>query len=206
MSLSKNKPFYKSITNILVIVILLCFIFNLCINKEDALIGVNPHDMIQIGALSHTTPFWTFLSSLFIHVSFSHFVINIIMLWLIGNVIEEEYNIVYYLIIFFVGGLLGNMFEFFINENAVISGASGSVYALLGAFAALLITNKSINFENNKLLITLLLLTIGIGIIYTMIGVNINMMAHILGLLWGFIFPIAVSFTKQVTEYIKNYT
>lgn len=205
MSLSKNKPFYKSITNILVIVILLCFIFNLCINKEDALIGVNPHDMIQIGALSHTTPFWTFLSSLFIHVSFSHFVINIIMLWLIGHVIEEEYNIVYYLIIFFVGGLLGNMFEFFINENAVISGASGSVYALLGAFAALLITNKSINFENNKLLITLLLLTIGIGIIYTMIGVNINMMAHILGLLWGFIFPIAVSFTKQVTEYIKNY-
>lgn len=203
MSVTIKKPFYKSITNILIIIISLCYVLNLFINKEDAFIGVNPYKMMEIGALSHTTPIWTFISSLFVHVSFSHFITNIIMLWLLGHIVEEEYNIYIYITIFFVGGLLGNVLQFLINDNAVISGSSGSVYALLGSFAASLIIDKNIKLQENKLLVLLIIMTIGIGVIYTVIGVNINVMAHLIGLFWGFVFPITVHFTKQLSEKYK---
>lgn len=196
------KPFYKSITNILILIIVLFYLYNLMINKDHAITGATPYQMINVGALSHTSPLWAFIISIFVHVSFSHFIINIIMLGILGHVIETEYNNYIYMAIFFVGGLLGNITGYLLSDSAVISGASGSVYSLLGGFAALLIINKTINFRTNKALIILLLLTIMIGITYTAIGEGVNIMAHLIGLLWGFALPIFIYIIGNIKQYI----
>ncbi|MFF0676844.1 rhomboid family intramembrane serine protease [Staphylococcus xylosus] len=196
------KPFYKSITNILIIIIVLFYLYNLMINKDQAITGATPYQMINVGALSHTSSLWAFIISIFVHVSFNHFIINIIMLGILGHVIENEYNNYIYVAMFFVGGLLGNITGYLLSDTAVISGASGSVYSLLGGFAALLIINKTINFRTNKALIILLLLTIMIGIAYTAIGEGVNIMAHLIGLLWGFALPIFIYIIGNIKQYI----
>lgn len=206
MSGKYEKPFYKSITNILILIIVLFYLYNLMINKEQAISGATPYQMINVGALSHTSSLWAFITSIFVHVSFNHFIINIIMLGILGHVIENEYNNYIYVAMFFVGGLLGNITGYLLSNTAVISGASGSVYSLLGGFAAMLITDKTINFRTNKTLIILLLLTILIGVTYTAIGEGINIASHLIGLLWGFVLPVFIYIIVNIKHYILKQT
>ncbi|MGJ7589066.1 rhomboid family intramembrane serine protease [Staphylococcus shinii] len=206
MSEKHGKPFYKSITNALILIIVLFYLYNLIVNKDQAITGATPYQMIDVGALSHTSSLWTFIISLFVHVSFNHFIINIIMLGILGHVIENEFNNYIYMAMFFIGGLLGNIIGYLLSDTAVISGASGSIYSLLGGFAALLIINKTINFRTNKTLIILLLLTIMIGITYTAIGEGINIMAHLIGLIWGFALPIFIYIIGNIKQYILKQT
>lgn len=81
---------------------------------------------------------WTILTSMFVHDGIWHIIVNMLMLYFFGSYILGLVGEVKFLIVYFVGGLLGNLLFFLLgNEYATVVGASGAVYAIMGTLAVM---------------------------------------------------------------------
>lgn len=198
----------KYLTYGFVAVILFFYLYNLLINGLDAITGATPHQMLEVGALTESSNKWKLLSSLFVHGSIGHLLMNIVLLIILGNIVSNEYGKILFVIIFIFSGLLGNVFTILINHSVVVFGASGSIYGFLGAFSALLITNRNITIEKDIKLVFGVLMTVCISVIYTLIADNVNVISHIAGLFAGFVIPListSVIYVYRLTASTNNY-
>jgi membrane associated rhomboid family serine protease len=81
---------------------------------------------------------WTIITSMFVHDGIWHILVNMLMLYFFGSYILGLVGDVKFLIVYFVGGLLGNGLFFLLgNEFATVVGASGAIYAIMGTLAVL---------------------------------------------------------------------
>lgn len=83
--------------------------------------------------------YYTFLTSIFLHADSMHLILNMIALFFFGRAIEEELGWKHLLIVFFCGGIIGNIGVMIAAQLGIMSsmivtvGASGAIFALLGA-------------------------------------------------------------------------
>ncbi len=81
--------------------------------------------------------FWTPITYMFLHGSWSHLLFNMVGLLTIGTAIERQYGLKPFLIIYFLGGILGGLgWVLFsgLTSTTPCVGASAGVLALVGAF------------------------------------------------------------------------
>lgn len=88
---------------------------------------------------------WRFLSSMFLHSTerLDHIFFNAYALFMFGSILESRISQKDFLTIFFVGGLIGGALYYLTYVIGIIPpipalGASGAIYAVLGAVAVLL--------------------------------------------------------------------
>jgi membrane associated rhomboid family serine protease len=83
--------------------------------------------------------FWQPFTYIFIHANFWHFLFNAFMLWMLGTVIEPVLGSRKFLVYFIFCGAAAGLFTAGISPSSLrpVIGASGAVYGLLYAFAAL---------------------------------------------------------------------
>jgi rhomboid protease GluP len=75
---------------------------------------------------------WRWVTSLFMHVSASHLFFNTLGLYFFGKIFEEEVSRKWFLSTYFAAGLIGN-FVFMLTSSALVVGASGCVFGVMGA-------------------------------------------------------------------------
>jgi len=81
---------------------------------------------------------WTIISSMFVHGSFWHILFNMISLYFLGSFFLRAAGEKSFLAVFFLGGLAGNiLFILLANPLSTGIGASGAIFALGGALAAM---------------------------------------------------------------------
>lgn len=81
---------------------------------------------------------WTIITSMFVHDGIFHILVNMLMLYFFGSYILGLVGEAKFLIVYFVGGLLGNLLFFLLgNEYATVVGASGAVYAIMATLAVM---------------------------------------------------------------------
>lgn len=82
---------------------------------------------------------WQFVTYIFIHSNFLHFLFNAFMLWMFGPIIESDFGPKRFLRYFLVTGIGAGIFTvlFSYNSPVPVIGASGAIYGLLIAFAVL---------------------------------------------------------------------
>jgi uncharacterized protein len=81
---------------------------------------------------------WTFITAMFVHIDFWHIFGNMLVLFFFGRVVYRMTGGWRFLVIYFVGGMVGNLLYIWIGSQMSIAfGASGAVYALAGALAVL---------------------------------------------------------------------
>jgi membrane associated rhomboid family serine protease len=82
---------------------------------------------------------WTIFTALFVHSGFWHFFGNMITLFFFGTALARLVGSNKFLIVYFVGGILGNALFILLNMSSYIPviGASGAVYAVAGALVVL---------------------------------------------------------------------
>jgi membrane associated rhomboid family serine protease len=82
---------------------------------------------------------WTIITSMFTHKGIYHILANMVTLYFFGSFITRLLGVKNFLIIYFCGGLIGNLFHILFNINSVIPaiGASGAVFALGGTLTVL---------------------------------------------------------------------
>jgi membrane associated rhomboid family serine protease len=82
---------------------------------------------------------WQLVTYLFVHGSPAHIFLNMLGLYFMGPETERAVGSRHFLILYFLSGILGGIGWLFIADApwAVCIGASGAVFGVIGAFAAL---------------------------------------------------------------------
>ncbi len=81
---------------------------------------------------------WTIITSMFVHGSIWHILFNMISLYFLGSFFLRAAGERSFLAVFFLGGLAGNiLFVLLANPLSTGIGASGAIFALGGALAAM---------------------------------------------------------------------
>lgn len=144
---------------------------------------------------------WTLITSIFLHGGPVHLILNCIALFFFGRAVEDEIPAPTYLSIFFIGGIVGNLFVLFTYPaNEIVIGASGAIFAVMGTGILL----APMDFIPYPIPLPLPLALIGIfvaisEVIAFLSGMNghIARIAHIGGLLTGLVFGLREGESKK---------
>ncbi len=81
---------------------------------------------------------WIIITSMFVHSSIWHLIANMWTLYFFGSMLSSIIGDRRYLVVYFVGGIVGGIFYTFLAAPYSIAiGASGAIFALGGALAVL---------------------------------------------------------------------
>ena len=182
-------------------------LFLVAVNVIIFLICTFTGDLLyNIGAISITEFFqkheyYRIVTSLFLHWDINHLVSNMIVLYYLGEVVEEHYGLVRYGILYFTAGIGGNIlsmvYEFCSKTVMFSAGASGAIFGVIGALFLLVIIHKG---HLNQISIGRLMFMLAYSLYSGFVGGNINNAAHIGGFLSG----TAVAFIYLFCNWLKT--
>ncbi|MBP2243243.1 membrane associated rhomboid family serine protease [Cytobacillus eiseniae] len=129
--------------------------------------------------------YWRLFTPIFIHNGFAHMLFNSFSLVLFGPALEQLIGKGKFIIIYLTAGIAANIATLIIEPLTYIHvGASGAIFGLFGFFMAMILFKKSkLSAANSQLIITITV----IGVLMTFLQPNINIIAHLFGLLAGFL-------------------
>ena len=88
--------------------------------------------------------YYRLFTCMFLH--FEHLLNNMLVLFVLGSRLEQVIGKIKFLLIYLIGGVLGNVISLLIElrtqDFAVSAGASGAVFAVMGAMIYIVIRNK----------------------------------------------------------------
>lgn len=139
---------------------------------------------MSVNAFIAAGEWWRIITSMFLHYGFGHLLFNMFSLFLFGPELEKIAGKMRFLTIYFLAGIFGVAGSFITEApNYASVGASGAIYGIFGAFAALVYYTRH-SFPQLKQIILPLIV---ISVFMSFITPNINIMAHLGGLATGFI-------------------
>src|SRR5699024_9817718 len=158
--------------------------------------STNVETLIQFGAKYNPAiidgEWWRIVTSMFIHIGIFHLIMNMIALYYLGTVVERIYGSLRFIYIYFFAGILGGMTSFAFNIS-IAAGASGAIFGLFGALLFFGTTNRDLFKQTmGKNLILILLINLALGLLIP----QIDMGAHLGGLIGGYIAS-AIVFVPQ---------
>ena len=132
--------------------------------------------------------YYRMFTSMFLHFGFSHLMNNMMMLFFLGGVLEEELGRFRYVFLYLLSGLGGNILSAFFDWRtgnfAISAGASGAIFGVIGALLFIVIKNRGrLGTLNTRGMVIMVACSLYHG--FTSSG--IDNMAHIGGLLSGFL-------------------
>ncbi|WP_249871094.1 rhomboid family intramembrane serine protease [Oceanobacillus saliphilus] len=126
---------------------------------------------------------WRIISSMFLHIGFLHLFMNMLAIYYLGTAVERIYGRGRFLVIYFLAGIGGGLASFAFTTS-VSAGASGAVFGLFGALLFFGLVYKRIFLQSmGKSILIILVINIALGFLVP----QIDMGAHMGGLLAGFI-------------------
>lgn len=132
--------------------------------------------------------YYRLFTSMFLHFGASHIMNNMIMLGALGWTLEEEVGRIKFLLIYFIGGLAGNGLSLAVNvfhqDNVVSAGASGAVFALMGAILYVVIRNRGVF---GRISARGLLVMVFLSLYFGFTSTGVDNFAHVGGLIGGFV-------------------
>ncbi|MDT7014250.1 rhomboid family intramembrane serine protease [Lactobacillus sp. PFC-70] len=102
--------------------------------------STNGSVLIEFGAklnpLIQQGQWWRLVTPIFLHIGFTHILMNMITLYFVGMQLEAAFGHGRYLAIFLVSGIGGNVASFCFSDS-LSAGASTAIFGLFGAFMML---------------------------------------------------------------------
>ncbi len=121
------------------------------------------------------------ITSIFTHEALFHFLSNSYALYIYGSILEPALGKGKFLFVYFISGILGNVLSFWLIPNPSL-GASGAIFGLLGAVAAIYFINPT---AVNRAMMRSVVSCVIITTLYSF-GGGINNIAHFGGLFGGY--------------------
>lgn len=184
--IEKIKNFYtkSKVTAILLIIMILYFILMTLSGGTT-----NTAILLRYGAMFRPyvtayNEYYRFITSIFIHIGFTHMLFNGYALYVFGSQIEWLMGSAKYLLFFLLTGIGGNIVTFLFSPDTVSAGASGSLFGLLGVFLYLIHRRPHMMTPQGRKSILQLL---GINLLITVAVPNISISAHLGGLVFGYL-------------------
>ena len=142
--------------------------------------------------------YYRLITSIFLHFGFAHLMNNMIMLFLLGSILEDEIGSFKYFLLYFVSGLAGNVLSAAMDlrtgEFVVSAGASGAIFGVIGALLIIVIKNHGhLRTLNGRGMVFMVVCSLYHG--FTSTGVD--NMAHIGGLVSGMLLALILYRKRQ---------
>ena len=153
--------------------------------------------MLKLGAAF--TPYildgqvWRLFTSMFLHFGITHLTSNMIVLVALGENLEKMLGHLRYLVVYLIGGLFGSVCSVIADvasgSESISAGASGAVYALLGAIVVLYLFRKDIF----RIPVTRVIFGLILALLPGFYTDGIDLAAHVGGLVAGAILMLPMS-------------
>ena len=137
------------------------------------------------GALVRAGQYWRLLTAGFLHIGFSHLLINCLTLYFIGFYDEVLFGHWRVAVIFLISTIYGNLLSVASSPNEVGAGASTGIFGLFGAFIML-----GIVFHENAALRAVsrqFIVLVVFNLIADVFMPGVDLAGHVGGLLAGFL-------------------
>lgn len=132
--------------------------------------------------------FYRLFTCMFMHFGFVHLASNMLALALIGGQVEEILGKPKYLFLYLFSGIFASFVSFvtsfFTNSGVVSAGASGAIFALIGALFAIVIKNRG---KYRDLTVSRIAFLVAYSLYSGFTGGGVDNAAHIGGLIMGLI-------------------
>ncbi|MCM3125664.1 rhomboid family intramembrane serine protease [Mesobacillus sp. AQ2] len=173
--------FYPVITFIIFIHILLYLLTALPIFPSkylfERLAGVNLYVV--------NGEYWRIVTPIFMHAGFAHMLFNSFSLVLFGPALEQLLGRTKFILVYLVTGIAANLATLLLEPLTYTHvGSSGAIFGLFGFYISIIMFRKAMmSRENSQTIMTIAI----IAVIMTFVQSNINITAHIFGMLSGFL-------------------
>lgn len=127
--------------------------------------------------------YWRILTPIFFHGSFGHVLFNSFSLVLFGPALERMLGKPIFIFTYLVSGILANTGTYFVAPlNYIHLGSSSAIFGLFGLYLYMVFYRKDlIDRISSQIIISILV----IGLAMTLFRANVNIYAHIFGLIGG---------------------
>lgn len=156
---------------------------------------------IQVNYLVLTGEWWRIFSAIFLHAGFMHVLFNMFSLYLFGPELERIAGKARFTTIYLISGIVGNVATYLFYDISYASlGASGAVFGIFGAFGALVYYTRRTMPMLRKLILPIII----ISVIMTFLQSNVNIYAHLGGLVTGFLLGLVYLHPKRILSWRKQ--
>ncbi|MGG6313453.1 rhomboid family intramembrane serine protease [Paenibacillus macerans] len=153
--------------------------------------STNPETLLRYGAMVDFGPLagenWRLFTSMFLHRGFDHLFSNTFAILVFAPPLERLLGHWRYALLYLGSGLVGNLISMGVYqlsaEGHISVGASGAVYGVYGAFLYIALLQRHLMDESSRKTLYSLLI---VGVIYSLLVPQINLSAHLGGLVGGF--------------------
>ena len=168
-------------------------VFLLMIKDSVGFMTFRTQDLVKWGAdyrpLTVDDEPWRIFSSMFLHGGVYHLMLNMVGLLIGGVFLEQVIGRWTFLSCYIICGVGGGLASLWYNPEVVSVGASGAIFGLYGMGISLAFLNR-IRIEDMKFFALIAAVLIVFNLAMAMLDDNINNMAHIGGLVTGFLLGI----------------
>ena len=135
--------------------------------------------------------YYRLLTCSFLHVGIIHVGFNMLLLWLLGRELEGELGPWKFAALYFTSVLAGSFGALLLSPDSLTVGASGGVFGLMGATAAILYSRGINPFQTGigGLII--------INLLFSVAGNNISLGGHLGGLIGGGLAGLAFAWAER---------
>ena len=132
--------------------------------------------------------YYRLITSMFLHFGIYHIANNMLVLFVLGQRLEPVVGKIKFILIYLLGGLGGNIFSFIMEmksaDYAVSAGASGAVFAVMGAMLYVVIRNHG---RIQDISVRQMMIMAGFSLYFGFTSTGVDNAAHIGGMVCGFI-------------------
>lgn len=138
--------------------------------------------------------YWRFVTAIFIHIGYLHFLFNNYALWIIGQEIERIYGSARFVILYLATGLVSTAASYYFTPNTLSAGASGSIFGLFGVMAAFAFKYrkelpKFLSADIKRRIIPVILINLAFGFSVRIVDNSAHIGGLVAGIVLAFIIP-----------------
>jgi membrane associated rhomboid family serine protease len=141
--------------------------------------GVTSADLWLFGPSVHQGEWWRVFTTSFVHFGLLHLFFNMLLLWIIGQILEPALGPGRFTTIYVVSVVTGSAAALLVQPHVAAGGASGGVFGLAAA-ATLVMYRRGISFWNTGFGPLIV-----INFVLDLFMTNVSIAAHVGGLIGG---------------------
>ena len=136
---------------------------------------------------------------MFLHFGMEHLANNMLVLFVLGGRLERTVGKIKFLLIYLIGGMAGNVLSLILDmksmDFAVSAGASGAVFAVMGAMIYVLLRSKG---RVEDITVRQMVIMAAFSLYFGLTSSGVDNAAHIGGMLSGFVLAVILYHPRKI--------
>lgn len=169
--------------------------------RSSGSFNINQRTLINFGAnygpaVFGAHQYYRLFSAMWIHLSLTHILFNMIALISFATIARSLYNDTEFLTIYLLGGIIGNIGSCFLQYGVVSAGASSAIMALCGSLLSFFFLPK--NKYDTKSIVSQAIILLLLNTAGAPMGTDI--WSHLFGFIGGFLIGTLFVFYKRIAK------